>query len=144
MGCAKQPKPPSSTTPGPVLSQVEAGLETEEVQGDETEEDEMQADETGRRRRKDSPWCFTQTCHEAINLCKYRGGKCCNKAMGCAKQPKPPSSTTPGPVLSQVEAGLETEEVQGDETEEEEMQADETDEMQADETGRRRRKDSPW
>merc|ERR1719150_3583889 len=119
------PAPPSSTTPGPVLSQVEAGLETEEVQGDETEEEEMQADETGRRRRKDSPWCHTETCQEAINLCKFRS-KCCNTAKWCAKQPKPPSSTTPGPVLSQVEAGLETEEVQADETE------------------RRRRKDSPW
>merc|ERR1719373_690434 len=94
----------------------------------------MQADETGRRRRKDSIWCHTKSCGEAINLCKFRG-KCCNTAKWCALQPKPPSSTTPGPVLSQVEAGLETEEVQGDETEEEEMQADETDEMQ---------EDSPW
>merc|ERR1719230_2222618 len=122
-----------STTPGPVLSQVEAGLETEESQGDETKDEEMQGDETDEMQ-EDSPWCYTETCNSAIKLCKFKG-KCCSKAKICAIKPKPPMSTTPGPVLSQVEAGLETEESQGDETEEEEVQADETDEMQ---------EDSPW
>jgi len=93
----------------------------------------MQADETDEMQ-EDSPWCYTKKCSKAIKLCR-RKGQCCTKAKICSRKPPGPGPTTPGPVLSQVEGGLETEEVQGDETEEEEMQADETDEMQ---------EDSPW